>query len=133
MNNRQWLRLPSLVGALCALAVSISAGCSGGLNAPVDAGKARETLRAALESWKNGDKLDALQGSSPPIYVIDMEWQSGAKLKDYQIVSDGEEKDAHLFCPVKLTVLGAGGRETKSEVIFIVATAPNLTVSRKVF
>jgi hypothetical protein len=99
----------------------------------VDAGKARETLRATLESWKKGEKSDALQGASPPIYVIDAEWQAGAKLMDYQVLGDGEEKDAHLFCPVQLTLRDPGGKVVKRDVTFIVSTAPNLTVSRKLF
>jgi hypothetical protein len=49
-------------------------------------------------------------------------------------VSDGEEKDAHLFCPVRLTLLDPSGEETKRGVVtYIISTAPNLTVSRKVF
>jgi hypothetical protein len=112
----------------------LTAGCSRGFkHAPVDAAKARETLRTALESWKKGDKVDALQGASPPIYVIDMEWQSAYKLEEYQLTSDGEAKDAHLFCPVKLRLREPGGREVSREATFIISTAPNLTVSRKVF
>lgn len=102
-------------------------------NAPVVADKARDTLRAALDSWKKGDKSDALQSASPPIYVIDAEWQGGAVLKDYKILTDGEEKDAHLFCPVRLTVRGTNGQEMTTEVTYIISTAPNLTVSRKLF
>ncbi len=120
--------------ALVALAWVMAPGCNSAIkNAPVNAAKARETLRAALDSWKKGDKVDALQGASPPIYVIDMEWQAGSRLKDYQLVNDGEEKDAHLFCPVRLTLIDPKGHEVKREVTYIVATAPNLTVSRKVF
>jgi hypothetical protein len=122
------------LGLCCGLAALGGSGCSGGIrNAPVDAGKARETLRTALESWKKGDKADALQSASPPIYVIDAEWQGGAKLKDFQIVGDGEVKDAQLFCPVRLTVAGPGGQDVKREVMYIISTAPNLTVSRKLF
>jgi hypothetical protein len=99
----------------------------------VDAEAARETLQAALESWKHGDKVDALQSADPPIYVIDMEWQSGAKLIGYELLSAGEEKDAHLFCPVRLTVHDGGGKEVKTKVTYIISTAPNLTVSRKIF
>ena len=88
----------------------------------------------ALESWKKGDKVDALQQATPPIYVIDMEWQGGASLKEYEIVGTGEEKDAHLVCKVKLTVRGpAGGKEVKKELTYVISTAPNITVSRKVF
>src|SRR5579883_1741661 len=106
------------------------AGCSGGpRNAPVDAAKARDALRSALESWKKGEKADALQRASPPIYVIDTEWQSGVPLTEFRLVSDGEEKDAQLFCPVRLTVRGPDGKAVQRDVIFMVSTAPNITVS----
>jgi hypothetical protein len=128
--NRDRRRILVLAAVLMAAAL----GCnSGPKNAPVNAGKARETLRAALESWKKGDKSDALQAASPPIYVIDNEWQQGAVLKGYEIVGDGEEKDAHLFAKVRLTVREAGGKDVTREVTYIVSTAPNLTVSRKLF
>jgi hypothetical protein len=108
------------------------AGCSGPANAPVDAAKARATLRTALDSWKRGDKADALQAASPPIYVIDPDWQAGVALAKYEIVSDGKEMDAQLLCPVVLT-LRQQGREVSREVTFYVSTAPNLTVARKLF
>jgi hypothetical protein len=134
MQSNRWLGSPWLWCTVWGLSGALALGCSqGNRNAPVQAEKARETLRAALESWKKGDRVDALQSAAPPIYVIDTEWQGGAKLKDYQIVSDGDEKDAHLYCPVKLTLQDRGGQEVKKEVIYIISTAPNLTVSRKVF
>jgi hypothetical protein len=112
----------------------ISAGCSSGpVHAPVDAAKARETLGTALESWKKGDRVDALQSADPPIYVIDVEWQEGSKLVDYNIAGDGDEKDAHLFCPVNLTVRDTAGKVNKRNVTYIISTAPKLTVSRKLF
>jgi hypothetical protein len=110
------------------------AGCSARPeNAPVDADKARDTLRAALESWKKGDAVDALQQASPPIYVVDNEWKSGAKLVDFKLVNEGERKDAHLFCPVELSIRTSAGKEQKRQVTYIIATAPNLVVSRKLF
>lgn len=125
LTRRRWL----LAAGGLALA-----GCSPGpANAPVDAAKARDTLRAALESWKRGEKVDRLQSASPPVYVIDPDWQAGAVLKEFKLVSDGTELDANLFCPVRLTVRAAGGGESTREVTFVVSTAPNLTVSRKVF
>jgi hypothetical protein len=134
MPNKRWPRFSCLLCALCTLFAVCGPGCSRGFkNAPVNAPKARETLRTALESWKKGDKDDALQSAAPPIYVIDMDWRAGARLRDYRIVNDGEEKDAHLFCPVKLTLQYAGGKEVTTEVTFVIATAPNLAVSRKVF
>jgi hypothetical protein len=118
-----------------ALGGMIALGCSKGFdNAPVDVSLARETLQKAMDSWKNGDKVDALQSATPPIYVIDMEWQGGNILKEYEIFGSGEAKDAHLMCQVKLTVRAPStGKETKKELTYIISTAPNLTVSRKVF
>jgi hypothetical protein len=134
MQSQRWPRFSCFCCALCALAGVFGPGCSRGFkNAPVNASRARETLRTALESWKKGEKENALQSAAPPIYVIDMDWRAGAKLKDYRIVNNGEEKDAHLFCHVKLTLQYGGGKEVTSEVTYVIATAPNLAVSRKVF
>ena len=110
----------------------LALGCRGG-PAPVDASAARDALKAALDSWKRGEKPDALRKGSPAIYVIDQEWQDGATLTDYRLAGDGEEKDAHLYCRVSLTVRPPRGAEVTREVTYIVSTSPNRTVSRKVF
>jgi hypothetical protein len=121
-----------------ALAVFVATGLSGsgcslsGRNVPVDAAKARDALRTALDSWKRGDTVDALQKSSPPIYIIDTEWQSGVILKDYQIRGDGQEMDAQLFCSVTIRVKPPNGPEVTRELTYIISTAPNVTVARKV-
>jgi hypothetical protein len=133
MNRIPRIRLADLGRVLFGLVVVIGAGCSGKLNAPVNAPKARETLHAALESWKRGEPATALQSNSPPIYIIIPDWQNGAKLVDFEVIGDGEEKDAHLFCKVKLTLRGQDGKDVKQDATFIVSTAPNLTVSRKIF
>jgi hypothetical protein len=116
-----------LVVGLCVLA-----GCQPAPPAAVNAGKARDVLKTALDSWKKGEADTALQAATPPIYIIDPEWQGGVKLIDFEILGD-EEKDAHLFAQVKLTVRGPGGKDGTRTVTFIVSTAPNLTVSRKIF
>jgi hypothetical protein len=124
---RRWLAV--IVGCVA----TVATGCGGAANAPVEPAAARETLQAALDSWKRGDRPDALQGASPPIFVIDQEWQDGTTLKDYKLAGDGEAKDANLYCPVVLTVRSRGGAEVTRTVTYIVSTAPNRTVSRKVF
>lgn len=133
MTQESRIRLGNPPRVLLGLTLVLGVGCSGNLNAPVNAAKARETLRTALESWKKGDSATALQSASPPIYIIIPDWQNGAKLVDYEIVGDGDEKDAHLFCKVKMTLRGQDGKDVKQDATFIVSTAPNLTVSRKIF
>lgn len=132
MTDTRLTRRSLLRFCACTWAAPLAVGCSGPSNAPVDAGKAREALRTALDSWKRGDKVDALQSASPPIYVIDPDWQAGVVLTNYQITDDGKEMDANLFCPVTLTVRQKG-KDVTREATFVVSTAPNLTVSRKLF
>lgn len=118
-----------LLGAGLALTLP---GCAGRpKNAPVDPDLARETLRSALESWKRGDKIDALAQSSPAITIQDLDWMSGHKLLSYEIIGPGEEMDAHLFAKVKLTLRDPQGQSTTKEVTYIVSTAPARTVFRK--
>ena len=38
--------------------------------------------------------------------VQDFEWQGGAKLIDYQVLGEGQERDANLSVKVKLTLVG---------------------------
>jgi hypothetical protein len=120
---------------ICGLFGIIASGCSRlpGPNEPVNADKARDTLKTALESWKKGDPSTALEKASPPIYIIDPDWQAGAKLTDYEILGPGEEKDAQLYAKVRLVLRDASGKDSKREVTFMIATAPNVTVARKIF
>jgi hypothetical protein len=132
------MKTRSIHGLLFLFVVCVAGtiGCSSGPrppNTPVNAAKAREVLQTALESWKRGEKIDALQSASPAIYVIDSQWQAGAVLKDYRIVDDGKEMDALLHCPVVLTIRDQAGNVKEQQVTFYISTAPNLTVARKLF
>lgn len=120
-----------LVAALCAAAP----GCGEGLQTadPVDADRARETLRTVLETWKNGDAPESLKERSPSIVVQDMDWIGGTRLLNYEIVDSGRAVDANLLCKVKLTLSGPQNRATSKTVTYIVGTSPVLTVFREVF
>ena len=69
---------------------------------------ARDALKTALDGWKNGETPSSFASASPPMIVQDFEWESGAKLLDYQLVDDGKAYDANLRIQVKLKL--AGGR-----------------------
>lgn len=130
--GRRQLALATATAA--AILATLAAGCNHGPQIdPLDAGRARDVLKTALDSWKKGDAVTALQAGSPPIYVIDPDWEAGAKLVNYQILGDGEEKDAQLFAKVRLTLRNPGGTDVTHEVTFMVSTSPNVTVSRKIF
>src|SRR5262245_14093405 len=79
-------------GLLALLLGLVAVGCtsSGQRADPVDASRARESLRTALETWKKGEKPDALSKGSPGITVQDMDWENGCRLVAYEVIGDGK-------------------------------------------
>lgn len=124
-------RMPRWVAGLVLAAAISCSGCGGPASAePVNPTKARETLAGVLDGWKNGDTPAQWQNRSPKIVVQDFDWQSGMKLKDYEILGDGEARDANLFCQVRLALYDPAGGEVQKLVSYVVGTDPVLTVFR---
>jgi hypothetical protein len=121
---------------VCCLALVVGlVGCGGGAyqSAPVNAEKARETLKTAMESWKSGEPAELMQDQSPSIVVQDFDWLSGAKLVSYEILGDEKEVNANLVAKVKLNLKDKQGAVTEKTVTYLVGTAPTLTVFRDSF
>lgn len=116
-----------------ATAGSLLPGCSGGGGsaAPVDPSRAREALNTALESWRKGDKIDALKTGSPPIVVQDFDWMAGHPLVAFEVMGDGKDDDANLRIPVKLTLRTTQGKVVDKSVSYVVGTSPAITVFRE--
>jgi hypothetical protein len=124
------LRSRVFARGLVLLLVGLStAGCAPGVANPVDPDRARVALKAALDHWKNGGDPLAMPGSATPMTVQDLEWQSGAKLLDYEVLGDGEPADANLRVKVKLTLAGKTKKAEKT-VNYLVTTSPAVTVFR---
>jgi hypothetical protein len=123
----------SLFAAL--LCTLISAGCGSRPyeSAPVNADIARDTLNAALESWKEGASLESLKADSPSIVVQDFDWAGGSKLLDYEVLDDGKPESANLVARVKLSLEDKQGAKSEKTVTYLVGTAPALTVFRDMF
>jgi hypothetical protein len=127
-----------IVGAcLAALATLLLPGCSNSSTAhAVDAPQARDALKIALNEWKKGESIKAVQTASTPLIVQDVEWSSGAKLIDYEILGDGQAEDASLRLRVKLTINGGPasgknrGTTAEKSVWYLVTTSPKITVFR---
>jgi hypothetical protein len=123
-----------LVACLGALATLFLPGCSGSSQAhAVNEPRAREALKTALDHWKNGEDIKALQSSATPMTVQDFEWSSGAKLIRYELVDDGKAYDANLRVRVKLILNDSGkgkGKTTEKTVWYLVGTSPSVTVFR---
>jgi hypothetical protein len=102
-------------------------------SAPVDPSMALDTLTRVMESWKEGETVDALREESPPVVVQDFDWTGGMKLLDYEVVGEGKPVDANLIAQVKLTLQDKQGAQSEKTVTYVVGTAPALTVFRDMF
>jgi hypothetical protein len=121
-----------VIAVLGVLATLFLAGCSASSAHSVDPSHARDALKIALDEWKKGEGPKSLQSSASPMTVQDFEWQSGAKLLDYQLIDDGKAQDANLRVQVKLTLASASGKGTPIEkkVWYLIGTSPSVTVFR---
>jgi hypothetical protein len=115
------------------LAVFVLSGCSGpGTPAAVDTSLARDSLKTALDHWKNGEDPKSLESSGTPMVAQDFEWASGAKLLDYEIL-DEKQEGPNLRVQVKIK-LGPQGNNKAAEkkASYVVGTSPRVTVFRDV-
>lgn len=108
------------------LSVCLTAGCSSEATAlPLDEELARSSVQQALEAWKSGKKPADLQ---PTITIGDPAWDSGRKLKEFEILRDEETSDgSNLHIRVQ-RVFEDGGAKSESRVIYIVGTSPVITI-----
>lgn len=122
-----------LAASAFGLVALLASGC--GSPAPAAASnpdRARATLRAVLDLWKAGSPADAAAKLSPPVYVADEDWTSGAKLEDYGIESGDHGFGTGLRCPVSLTFKDPKtAKPRKRKALYIVTTEPVLRVDRQ--
>jgi hypothetical protein len=140
--DKNWTLHGSLwVVAVClvVLATLLLPGCSNSNTAyAVNEPQARDALKIALDAWKKGETSQSLASSSTPMTVQDFEWDTGAKLVDYQLVGDGRADGPNLRIEVKLTTTGEpvkGSKEakpTEKKASYVVGTSPRLTVFRDI-
>jgi hypothetical protein len=115
-----------LAAILLACPVLWGCGPPSARDLPLDKALAKQSLTAALDAWKAGEKAAALKDRTPPIVVGVPVWDGGAKLTDYKIVSE-TDAGANLHLEVELT-MDRGGQATTSQATFIVSTSPAITV-----
>lgn len=49
---------------------------------------ARAALETALKAWQSGAAYDTIKSATPAVQPFDARWQSGAKLKSFEIVRE---------------------------------------------
>ena len=122
-----------IAACLGMLTVFMNSGCSGPARASaVDAPRAREALKTALDHWKSGQDSQSLQSGATPMVAQDFDWSSGSKLLEYHILDERLE-DLNLRVQVKIKLAEPG--KTKSiekKASYVVGTSPRVTVFRDV-
>jgi hypothetical protein len=126
-----------VAACVAVLATLLLPGCADPSRAhAVDVPNARHALKTALDGWKKGESPKSFASASTPMVVQDFEWESGAKLLDYQLVDDGKAYDANLRVQVKLTLHGGQSKgntqskTTEKKAWYLVGTSPKVTVFR---
>jgi hypothetical protein len=114
------------------LLLSLS-GCGGGGGSvssyqPTGA-SAKSALTTALEAWKSGrEKPGTIDSNKPAVQVQDQIWDSGRKLKEFQIGDEKTSADGPTRFKVKLTF--DGGDPASEEVEYVVFGKDPLWVCR---
>ena len=104
-------------------------GC-GTKNLPAEPDLAKQSLEAALNSWKQGEQPAALDQRTPAITMGDLAWKEGRKLSDYRLLGEAKNDGYNLHYPVELTFADAGGASVE-QVDYIVGTSPAITIFRE--
>lgn len=93
----------------------------------------RAALTAALDGWKGGQNHQEMAGRSPPLYLLDDDLNSGAKLLDYLIEGDAQPAGIGYSYVVTLTLQNKEGTKApaKKKVAYTAVTEPQQTVARE--
>lgn len=112
--------------ALSAL-VALAAGC--GSESQQDLDLVRDSVEAALETWKKAERGDALMSRSPPIEFHDDDWQRGARLIDYELTKTYRDTDGAPRCAVTLSIQSRGKSKT-IKVTYQATTSSKIVIAR---
>ena len=115
--------IPRLRGlALLACVLGFAIGCSRQGKRSEDftppADNARKALESALNYWQSGNPPGTIPSTTPTVEVVDSKWQSGQKLKSYEILSE-ESGGEQRFFKVRLIPVQGQPQEVRYAVVGI--------------
>src|ERR1017187_5099766 len=96
----------------------VVAGCGGTGHAKFTptAGEARSSLEASLTAWRDGKPSGEID-ATPPVRMVDSEWQRGQQIESFQIGDEEDTGDGTKQFTVKLTMKKA---KNQQEVRYVV-------------
>jgi len=113
------------------VACGVLAGCGEAPPAPTDAEAARGHLTAVLDAWKSGGARPDVSNSTPPVHVLDRDWDRGLKLTEYALDGDGQPLGAGVQWAVALNLVDEKGKTVKKKVAYVVNTGDVISVARQ--
>src|SRR5690606_23076401 len=97
----------------------------------VNVPQARKLLEEVLAGWQMGETPESWRAKTPEVVIQDFDWQGGARLNSFEILSEGDAIDANLHCRVKLKLENPTKKPIEKTVTYLVGTSPALTVFRE--
>lgn len=114
---------------LLALVILAGSGCGhSARNLSLDPELARKSCTQFLDAWKGGKTVKDLL---PAIIARDEDWEGGAELVAYELLPDERSDGTNLHIPIRLTLKKPKGKETKTDVTYVVGTSPAVSVFRE--
>ncbi len=98
---------------------------------PSDTKQALELVDKLMGQWKSGATVEELAKMTPPIFVSEALWKSGAKLTDYKVVGEGEMLGPNVRFKISLKYIGKNGTSEERSYNYLVTTTPALTFFRE--
>jgi hypothetical protein len=78
--------------------------------------QARKALESALAAWQSGKKFGPVEGSSPTVQVVESRWQSGQKLRSFEVIGE-EPGDGPKVFSVRLALQGQAKQQVVRYVV----------------
>lgn len=94
---------------------------------------AQEAVETGLNSWKSGEKAEALKSRPEPIDFFDEDWLGGGQLVEFKLIRTFMDTDALPRCAVELTIRKAEAPPTSVTVTYQVVKKPYPVIARDPF